>query len=183
MSEDFPILAAVAASPAHSFQVLEHLQSIGLPASRSTLYRRVEALIAAGYLEAEESRGPRGHVRRDLHLTDAGHERIAREARDVLADAPLESPAFALAIGCARMLDRDALPDVLRPRMARAAQQLTQEERALRAVREDWSAIAGERRVAHLQADISWLQSVLARRIVGKTAGVDAENAAERGAA
>ena len=183
MSDDFPILAAVAASPVHSFRVLEHLQSIGLPASRSTLYRRVEALIAAGFLEAEEARGPRGHVRRDLHLTGAGRERVAREAREALREAPLESPAFALAVGCARMLDHQALPGVLRPRMARAAQQLTQEERALRgSAPEEWEAIARARRVAHLQADITWLQSVLARRTVAETAAT-VENERERGAA
>lgn len=180
MSDDFPILAAVAASPAHSFRVLEHLRSVGLPASRSTLYRRVDALIAAGFLETEESHGPSGHARRDLRLTQTGLERVAREAREALAEAPLESPAFALAVGCARTLDRTALPEVLRPRMAFAAKQLTQEERALRGSGEDWTAIASERRIAHLQADITWLQSVLGRRIV---AGTEATQEQVRGAA
>jgi Fe2+ or Zn2+ uptake regulation protein len=61
MHDDFPILAAVAANPAHSYQVLEHLRAMGVKAARSTLYRRVEALIAQGMLVATETRGERGH--------------------------------------------------------------------------------------------------------------------------
>lgn len=169
MTDDFPILAAVAASPAHSYQVLEHLQSIGVSASRSTLYRRVEALTGEGLLEAQEARGPRGHVRRDLRLTETGTARVAAEARQVLEEAPLESPIFALAVGCARVIDSAGLPAVLRQRMARAARQLTAEERALRSSGEDWPGMARERRIAHLRADVAWLQSVLGRRTIAAT--------------
>ena len=169
MTDDFPILAAIAANPAHSFSILEHLQGIGVPAARSTVYRRVDALIQQGLLRAVEARGPHGHARRELHLTEQGLALVAREARVVLAAAPLESPAFALAVGCARIADAGALPDTLRPRMANAARTLTMEERLLRdGNSEEWTQVARERRVAYLQADIAWLQAVLGRRILGQ---------------
>ena len=61
MNDDFPILAAVAANPTHPYALLEHLQALGLHVSRSTLYRRVEALAAQGWLDADDIRGESGH--------------------------------------------------------------------------------------------------------------------------
>lgn len=167
MHDDFPILAAIAASPAHSFSILEHLQALGISAARSTIYRRVDALLRDGLLRAGEVRGPSGRLRRELHLTEAARALVAADTREVLTSAPLESPLFALAVGCARVTDTDALPEVLKTRMAAAARTLTQEERTLRGGEiEEWNRIARERRVAHLQADVAWLQSVMGRRIV-----------------
>jgi len=169
MHDDFPILAAIAANPAHSYQVLEHLQAMGVKATRSTLYRRVDALIAQGMVVATEGRGARGHSRRDLSLTDAGRKMVARDIPEVLRNEPLESPVFALALGCARITDTEGLPTLLKPRMASAARALTREERDLHTNSdgsEYWARVARERRIAHLQADIAWLQSIVARRIV-----------------
>lgn len=167
MSEDFPILAAVATAPTHAFEVLEHLQSFGLRMSRSTLYRRVEALIGEGWLAVEPGQGGRGHVRRDLLLTQRGSERLAPEAAEVLRAAPLESPGFALAIEAARVVGEAALGEILRSRLARAARELTREERSLReGPVEAWRAVTRERQAAHLRADIAWLQSVLGRRLI-----------------
>jgi len=171
MDDDFPILAAVAASPAHSFQVLHHLQSIGVKATRSTIFRRVEALVAEGVLEAKPERGPKGHARRTLVLTGEGLRRVGVDAAMLLRDAPLESPFFGLAVSCARALEESSLPAILRERMATAARQLTREERDLNfgPASDEWASMARERRVAHLQADIRWLQSALGRRVVART--------------
>lgn len=167
MNDDFPILAAVAAYPAHPYQLLDHLNTLGVRATRSTLYRRVDSLVEAGLLDAREERGERGHPRRSLHLTETGRTRVARETADVLRREPLESPIFALALDCAQSTNTEMLPDVLKGRMALASRKLTEEERAL--AQEDmtaeyWSRAGRERRVAHLRADVAWLQSVLARR-------------------
>jgi len=171
MDDDFPILAAVAASPAHSFQVLDHLQSIGVKATRSTIFRRVEALIAEGVLEAKPERGPKGHTRRALLLTGEGLRRVSAGAAVLLRDEPLESPFFGLAVSCARALEESSLPAVLRDRMAAAARQLTREERDLNfgPWSDGWGTLARERRIAHLQADIQWLQSALGRRTIART--------------
>ncbi len=173
MDDDFPILAAVAASPAHSFQVLDHLQSIGVKATRSTIFRRVEALLAEGVLEAKPERGPKGHVRRTLVLTSEGLRRLSADAGPLLRNEPLESPIFGLAVSCARALDGTSLPDILRARMATAAQQLTREERVLNfgPASDEWETLARERRIAHLHADIRWLQSALGRRVISRTPG------------
>lgn len=170
MNDDFPILAALATEPTHPYELLEHLRALGVRATRSTLYRRVDLLVAAGLLESEDGRGANGHFRRLLRLTPGGKEEAGRQAADVLRDEPLESPLFALAVAAAGI---SGLPDalgVLRTRMAAAARRLTDEERVLREEQVDpWSQAARERRIAHLQADISWLQGLLGRRVVGRT--------------
>jgi DNA-binding PadR family transcriptional regulator len=168
MTDDFPILAAVAASPTHPYELLEHLQALGVRTSRSTLYRRVDGLIERGYLEAEDGRGESGRLRRLLRLTDSGRDAAGKEAAEVLRREPLESPLFALAVAAAGISQRHDALGVLRPRLAAAARRLTEEERSLReAATDPWSEAARERRIAHLQADISWLQGLLGRRLSG----------------
>lgn len=168
MTDDFPILAAVAASPTHPYELLEHLQALGVRVTRSTLYRRVDGLIGRGYLQAEDGRGDTGHFRRLLRLTDAGRDAAGKEAAEVLRREPLESPLFALAVAAAGVSQRQDALGVLRPRLAAAARRLTEQERTLRETEADpWSQAARERRIAHLQADIGWLQGLLGRRFAG----------------
>lgn len=170
MTEDFPILAAVAANPTHPYELLEHLQALGVRVTRSTLYRHVDALIERGYLEAEDGRGETGHFRRLLRLTDSGRDAAGKEAAEVLRREPLESPLFAIAVAAAGVSQREDALGVLRPRLAAAARSLTEEERALRETGSDpWSQAARERRIAHLQADISWLQGLMGRRFVRRS--------------
>jgi DNA-binding PadR family transcriptional regulator len=167
MHDDFPILAAIAASPANPHQVLEHLAATGLTIPRSTLYRRIDALISDGLISATEAIGAQP---RALSLSHAGRERLARDASAVLEREPLESPRFALAVTCAGLADGIDPGAVLRRRMSETARSLTGEERSLNALasRDDYWTMAGrERRIAHLQADIAWLQSMMARRRIG----------------
>lgn len=166
MNDDFPILAAIAVNPTHPYALLEHLQALGLPVTRSTLYRRVEALVANTWLEADDVRGDNGHYRRALALSKTGRQRVEVEAAEILRSEPLESPLFSLAV--AALGDgADEQLVLLRPRMALAARKLTEEERALRdAPPGEWSRAARERRIAHLQADIAWLQGLMGRRLV-----------------
>lgn len=164
MHDDFAILAAIAAHPSNAFGVLAHLQALGLPARRSTLYRRVDALIAQGLVTIGEEPGESGRPKRALQLTDAGRKLAASDAREVLRREPLESPLFALALGCTGLTDADGLPALLRPRLMNAARRLNEEERALAA--EDasiayWTKLARQRRIAHLQADLVWLQAAV----------------------
>lgn len=167
MNDDFPILAAVAANPTHPYALLEHLQALGLHVSRSTLYRRVEALAAQGWLDADDIRGESGHYRRALTLSREGLTRINAEAAAILRSEPLESPLFSLAVAVAERLDARSLTAALKPRMSVAARQLTEEERLLRpGGAEPWSRAARDRRIAHLQADIAWLQGLMGRRNV-----------------
>jgi DNA-binding PadR family transcriptional regulator len=169
MNDDFPILAAVAANPTHPYALLEHLTTLGIPATRSTLYRRVEALVAQGWLEADDIRGGSGHLRRALTVSRKGRERTQREAAEVLRREPLESPLFSLAVAAGANQD---LATMLRPRMATAARRLTDEEResneGARAT-DPFGEAARSRRIAHLQADISWLQGLLGKRTVERS--------------
>jgi hypothetical protein len=122
-------------------------------------------------LEAKPERGPKGHTRRTLTLADEGLRRVSDAAGALLRDEPLESPFFGLAVSCARALDGSSLPAILRDRMATAARQLTREERALNfgPASDEWETLSRERRIAHLHADIQWLQSALGRRVVART--------------
>ncbi len=171
MNDDYPILAAVAAHPTHPYALLEHLGQTGLAVTRSTLYRRVEALVAQGWLAADDIRGENGHFRRALSLTRSGRERVRKETLAVLKEEPLESPQFALAVAAAGNESPEALTAVLRPRMALAARRLTEEERSLSAQGPSVQGVAQSRRIAHLQADISWLQGLLGRRTVEASGG------------
>lgn len=120
-------------------------------------------------MEAKGGSGPRA---RRLSLAAGGRKLLALEATRVLETEPLESPRFALAVTCAGLESGTDLVGVLRARMAETAQRLTAEERVLRSLssRDEYWNIAGrERRVAHLQADIAWLQSIMGRRTVART--------------
>lgn len=186
MADDFPILAAVAAAEAHPYRLLEHLNALGIHTARSTLYRRVDALIADGFLTSHAGEGKNGRERRDLSLTERGRRRLADAATAVIRREPLESPRFALALACARILDTASLPGVLRMRMATAARRLTAEEQELNAIdaREAfWDRASHERRVAHLKADLQWLQAVLARNAAGAVTGAGDEGGGTAGLA
>jgi DNA-binding PadR family transcriptional regulator len=167
MDDDFYIMALVAAEPAHPYRVLDHMNLLGLKMARSTVYRRVDALVEAGLLSSEPAVSRRSQVRRQLALTDAGLAVLTRQAERVLTEEPLESPMFSLALHCAEELEALDVEALLRSRMAGTARQLTVEERTLRE-RSDtesasWQQIGRERRVAHLQADLGWLQSIVRR--------------------
>lgn len=167
MNTDFAILAATALSPSHPYQLLEHLQALGVSATRSTLYRRVDALAAAGRLGSTDERGPSGHFRRALALTTAGRDWLVQECEGVLRR---EAPGAPLAQMALAVLDREGLAGrVLRTRLAVAARDLTREERALR----DSAAAAPDQilAVARLQAEIAWMQGELARPQAGPAGG------------
>ncbi|GAB4337438.1 MAG: hypothetical protein Kow0010_25620 [Dehalococcoidia bacterium] len=169
-NDDFAILAAIAAAESHPYRLLDHLGALGIQIPRSTLYRRVDALVAEGLLTARGTRGKNGHERRALTLTERGRERLAGLAGAIVRREPLASPRFALAIACARALDTTGLPEVLRSRMAAAARRLTAEERRLAALGDDvsfWERASQERQVAHLKADLQWLQELRARATRG----------------
>ena len=162
--DDFCILARVTSRPSHPYQLLEDLHQVGLKITRSTLYRRVDVLVTEGYLESREEPGDRGKPRRALHVTAAGLGRLSEEAGTALREEPMESPVFALALACAQQVGASEIPELLKVRMNRATNELSEEEDVLAREAEDtWLRAAHERRIAHLKADIDWLQTVLSR--------------------
>lgn len=163
MREDFAILAAVDAAPSHAFQVLDHLNMLGIRATRGELHQRVDALTAAGMLETVVG-SPTEQGRRLIRLTPKGHQALAEETLATLRREPLESPLFALAVTSARAGNAAVFVNVLRSRITTATRRLTAEERALAQQGGDerfWSRAGREQRIATLQADINWLQSVI----------------------
>src|SRR5215211_5534147 len=127
MNDDFPILAAIASNPTHPYALLEHLHAAGVTVTRSTLYRRVESLVANGWLEAEDVTGDLARSRRALALSSAGRARVDAEASEILRSEPLESPLFGLAFAAVGEAGSELLA-ILRPRMALAASRLTEQE-------------------------------------------------------
>ena len=171
MDGDFAIIAAIAANRGVSFELAEHLQALGIAMPRSTLYRRLRCLIGTGLLQEEPQRAATRGSRRSLGLTPEGYAWLAGEVGRALRTEPLESSLFALALGCVPELDRDTLASVLKPRVASATLRLTDERRALTSESASagyWGRIRRERQIAHLQADIDWLESVLRPRLTPK---------------
>ena len=165
MTDDFPFLAAVAADGAAPYRLLEHLDALGVSISRNTLYRRVGELVTQGLLRETKAKGERGS--RPLTLTRKGHARLRSGSARVLREESLASPLFALAVAAADAADDPETERILRERMSGAARQLTRAERADAAAGDAfWAATERERRVAHLKADLQWLQTVVARRSV-----------------
>ncbi|HEY5475877.1 MAG TPA: hypothetical protein VIK11_04090 [Tepidiformaceae bacterium] len=165
MADDFVVLAAIDAAPLHPYEVLDHLQVLKVQGSRGALHRRVEALIVSGAVETFDEPGCTGG--RTLRLTAKGQRMLADQVITLLRYEPFESPLFALAASCARMDHSGLLDSILRPRIASAAARLTEEEMALAASSGDeryWSRVGRERLIAHLQADITWLQSIMNTR-------------------
>jgi hypothetical protein len=77
---------------------------------------------------------------------------------------PFDSPLFALAAASAQSDHSGLLHSILRSRIASAASRLTEEETALASSDGDeryWTKVGRERVIAHLQADITWLQSMM----------------------
>ncbi|MGH2632771.1 MAG: hypothetical protein ACRDG3_05110 [Tepidiformaceae bacterium] len=164
MDSDFAILAAIASHDGCAVDLAGGLEALGISLPRSTLYRRVQSLVAGGLLRAGMERREARRPRRSVVLTAVGRDWLANAVSTLLRTEHLDSPDFALALSCAGSVDRETLAGVLKPRVAAAASRLTLEERSLLAAGEgpgDWSQICCERRIAYLQADISWLESVL----------------------
>ena len=166
MDNDFPILATVAVGRTHPFGLLQHLQFVGHNATRSTLYRRIDALIASGELRAEEQRRKDGRARRMLWLTEEGSARLKEESSRILEREPLASPLFALALNSADAIQDSELSEVLRRRMSAAARTLTRTEVTMNELNGNadfWTRSSHERQIAHMKADLQWLQSVMRR--------------------
>lgn len=163
MDIDFPILAAATAGPLAPYELLAHLQASGLKLARSTVYRRLDLLRDGGALELREEDQSRQRPRRSVLLTAQGRELARVVALEAVRREPLESPHFVLALAAAERLDAAALPPLLRVRAAGAARRLTDEERDAVA-RRDEMTLTRQRRLAHLRADVDWLQSALLRR-------------------
>jgi DNA-binding PadR family transcriptional regulator len=176
MDADFPLLAMLAVGPANAHRLLRELERTGIPASRSTVYRRVEALLSAGLLDAREARQPRrgpGRPVRSLHLTERGLRLAADEAMDQVAHAPVDSPTFLLALACAASLAEPDLGRVLRGRLAEARlarEETAQELQWLAGRAPAWRVAEVRRRLAHLTADVEWIEEVL-REVAGPGGG------------
>ena len=102
---------------------------------------------------------------RPLALTGKGRARLRKECVRVLRAEALASPLFALAVAAADAGDDAETERVLRERMRGAARELTRAERpSTGEAAAFWASTGRERRVAHLKADLQWLQAMVARR-------------------
>ena len=61
--------------------------------------------IENGLLQSQPARTDEGQPRRILQLTVAGKQTAAKKAAEAIANEPLESPIFALALSCVDELD------------------------------------------------------------------------------
>ena len=92
---------------------------------RTSLYRTIERLLAAGLIAVRETgRDPRYPERTVYELTDAGRQTARRWLEEMLAEPRLEYPEFPAALSHVLMLEPAELADVLDRRAQRLTEQL-----------------------------------------------------------
>ena len=134
---------------------------------RTSLYRTIERLLAAGLIAVRETeRDPRYPERTVYEITDAGRGIARRWLEGTLAEPRQEYPEFPAALSHVLMLEPGELADVLDRRAGRL-------DAALAAMDADAAAVAGqglpriamletEYQRAVLEAEVAWVRSVIA---------------------
>ena len=92
---------------------------------RTSLYRTIERLLAAGLIEVRETgRDPRYPERTVYELTDAGRQTARRWLEEMLAEPRPEYPEFPAALSYVLMLEPAELAEVLGQRAQRLTEAL-----------------------------------------------------------
>lgn len=172
------VLALLHYQPLHPYGIQRLIKQWGKDQvvnveQRTSLYRTIERLLAAGLIAVRETeRDPRYPERTVYEITGAGRQTARRWLEEMLAEPRQEYPEFPAALSHVLMLEPAELADVL----DRRAQRLSS---ALAAFEANAAAEAGqglpriatleaEYQRAVLEAEASWVQSVIADLRSGK---------------
>ncbi len=172
------VLALLHYQPLHPYGIQRLIKQWGKDQvvnveQRTSLYRTIERLLAAGLIAVRETeRDPRYPERTVYEITGTGRQTARRWLEEMLAEPRQEYPEFPAALSHVLMLEPAELADVL----DRRAQRLSS---ALAAFEANAAAEAGqglpriatleaEYQRAVLEAEASWVQSVIADLRSGK---------------
>jgi DNA-binding PadR family transcriptional regulator len=174
------VLALLHYQPLHPYGIQRLIKQWGKDQvvnveQRTSLYRTIERLLAAGLIAVRETeRDPRYPERTVYEITGAGRQTARRWLEEMLAEPRQEYPEFPAALSHVLMLEPAELADVLDRRAQRLSSALAAFEANAAAEAEQGlpriATLEAEYQRAVLEAEASWVQSVIADLRSGKLA-------------
>lgn len=166
------VLALLHYQPLHPYGIQRLIKQWGKDQvvnveQRTSLYRTIERLLAAGLIAVRETeRDPRYPERTVYEITGAGRQTARRWLEEMLAEPRQEYPEFPAALSHVLMLEPGELADVLDRRAERLAAALAaldanavaESEQGLPRI----AMLEAEYQRAVLQAEAAWVRSVIA---------------------
>jgi DNA-binding PadR family transcriptional regulator len=166
------VLALLHYQPLHPYGIQRLIKQWGKDQvvnveQRTSLYRTIERLLAAGLIAVRETeRDPRYPERTVYEITDAGRQTARRWLEEMLAEPRQEYPEFPAALSHVLMLGPGELADVLDRRAERLAAALAAlDANAIAEAGQGLPRIAmleAEYQRAVLEAEAAWVRSVIA---------------------
>jgi DNA-binding PadR family transcriptional regulator len=131
------------------------------------LYRAIEELEAAGYIEAAEtSREGRRPERTVYRITPEGHEELENWLADLLATPVDETPVFSVAMGLLGYITQQRAETALASRVVALRAKLLGLEASLRLLQDDLRLprlvlLELEHAMALASAELTWIRSII----------------------
>ena len=174
------VLALLHYQPLHPYGIQRLIKQWGKDQvvnveQRTSLYRTIERLLAAGLIAVRETeRDPRYPERTVYEITGSGRQTARRWLEEMLAEPRQEYPEFPAALSHVLMLEPAELADVLDQRAQRLSSALAAFKANAAAEAEQGlpriATLEAEYQRAVLEAEASWVQSVIADLRSGKLA-------------
>jgi len=172
------VLALLHYQPLHPYGIQRLIKQWGKDQvvnveQRTSLYRTIERLLAAGLIAVRETeRDPRYPERTVYEITAAGRQTARRWLEEMLAEPRQEYPEFPAALSHVLMLEPAELADVLDRRAQRLASALAVFDASAAAEAEQGlpriATLEAEYQRAVLEAEAGWVRSVIADLRSGK---------------
>ncbi len=165
------VLALLTYQPLHPYGIQRLIKQWGKDQvvnveQRTSLYRTIERLLAAGLIAVRETgRDPRYPERTVYEITDTGRQTARRWLEEMLAEPRQEYPEFPAALSHVLMLEPAELADVLDKR-ARRLDSLLAAHDANAAAEADYglpriAMLETEYQRAVLEAEAQWLRGII----------------------
>lgn len=171
MDDELLLLGLLSGSAMHGYQlneVIERRLPLGWQLKPSTAYSRLDRLARRGLVEATAERVGRRPERKVYALTDAGREHFLALLRENLRSADPQSQSGDLGVLFHRALAPEEVTTLLGERRdATAGRRPHLEEMLARHPASSAGRLIAEHALAHLDAELGWLDGVLARGIEG----------------
>ena len=169
--DELLLLGLLSGSAMHGYQlneVVERRLPLFSKLSPSTVYSRLDRLARRGLAEATTERVGRRPERKVYALTAAGKERFLELLRLNLRAADLPSQTGDLGVLFYRSLPRDEVLALLAERRDATAERRPHlEEMVERHPTDSAGRLIAEHALVHLDAELTWLDQVLQRRLAG----------------
>ncbi|RCG31123.1 PadR family transcriptional regulator [Sphaerisporangium album] len=175
------ILSVIVQRPMHPYEMASLLRERGkdqdMDIKWGSLYTVVGNMEKHGLIAAVETRKQGGRPERTTYrITDAGREEYADWTRELLATPEVEHPKFAAALSVCGVLGPDEVIRLLRHRLRLLEERLAGDREAmaghLRTVSRMF-LVEAEYGLAMLEAEVSWIRSLLDELVSGSFPGVD----------